>query len=123
MTVRAVAVLSRPVVGSGHRVWVSDLVHRAALECHLVVRRSQIAVLIFEPERIAKKENDAVQTGPAHSRLVIVVAESIIVRELFGIGRIARKHVVKGHRGPTLTGRIATWCVIGTERRAMCFSI
>jgi len=58
------------------------------------------AVLVLEPERIAKKQKDRVQTSPAHHWLMVVVAQGELIRELLRVGRIAILHVVKADGCP-----------------------
>ena len=54
-------------------------------------------------------------TGPAHHRLMMIIAHRIIVGELAEIGRVAGSHIVKAHREATLIGPRGR---IGTVLRA-----
>src|SRR5262249_55131302 len=119
----AVTVLGPPIIRSSNRIWIFDLIHRAARPYHLVMRRNQVAVLVLEPDRVAEKQEDRVQTSPTHYWLMVVVAHGEFIRECLRVGRVATPHVVKAHRSCAFAGRDFSRRIIRAEVWILSFAI
>src|SRR6266478_6732347 len=120
-TTTAVPVLNPPVVSAANRVWILDFVHCAGIgwsvrpHDNIFRRWGWIAIRVAEPDRIAKAKHDAVQTGSAHSWLMVVVAHGVIVGELLEVGHVALQNVIEAHDCATLAGGFCSRRIVGAE--------
>ena len=120
----AVAVLDPEVVGSGLRVWIFNFVYRTAGPNRLVVRRNEgVTVLVAEIDGVPKTQHDVVRTSSAHGRLVIVVADGVVVSEILGVRCIAILHVVERHGCGALVGRYQAGPIIRAEIRGLRLAV
>jgi len=90
-----VAILVVEVVGGGLWVRVLDFVDR---------RGDGNTAGVGVEDGVAKAEHDVVGTGTAHDGLVEVVADGVLIGELFEVRGVALRHVVEAHGGGAFAG-------------------
>ena len=105
-----IAVFGVPVVGSGRRIGVFELIDDPLVrigpatirsrEYFLVVRGfRRIPLSIAEPDRISVTEHDVIGPGASNDGLVEVVAHGVFIRQGLEVVSIALLHVVEAKSG------------------------
>src|SRR3989440_11716005 len=97
ITASRIAILRVVVVGPWLRIWMLDLVGR---------RNQWVSLRVVVVCRITGAQHNMVRPGSTHRRLVIVVADGIVISDELEIRGISRAHVVVSHGERTLVN----WC-------------
>src|SRR5205085_4673655 len=91
-----IAVLRVVVVGSGLRIGILDLVARWG---------GRVSLGILVVGHIARTQHNVVRPSSTHDRLMIIIADSVVIADELEIGGIACTHVVIPHVEGTLVNR------------------
>ena len=91
----AVAVLGVPVVGAGLRIGIFDLTAGGV---------AGLPLTIGVVNQAAESEHDMVRAGSTHHRLMEVVAQRVLLRQLSEVRHVALGDVEKLHRRRAFTG-------------------
>ena len=77
--------------------WLSCTRQRIGIVDAAGRRRHGVALAVAEEHLIGKAQRNAVRSGAAHDRLMIVVAHGVLVGEEFQIGHVVLLHVEERH--------------------------